>query len=60
MRSTGWRASSGIASVHDELPFHCATLHAVNVGAITTMHVGMLGTMAQIFLGDIREKTKPE
>lgn len=22
------------------------------------MHVGMLGTMAQIFLGDLREKTK--
>jgi hypothetical protein len=52
------RKLSDIASVHDELQFHRATLHAVNVGAITTMHVGMLGTMAQIFLGDLREKTK--
>ena len=52
------RKLSDIASVHDELQFHRTTLHAVNVGAITTMHVGMLGTMAQIFLGDLREKTK--
>jgi DNA invertase Pin-like site-specific DNA recombinase len=34
------------------------SLHAVNVGAVTTMHVGMLGTMAQMFLSDLREKTK--
>jgi site-specific DNA recombinase len=25
---------------------------------VTTMHVGMLGTMAQMFLADLREKTK--
>jgi hypothetical protein len=52
------RKLSDIASVHDELSFHRATLHAVNVGPITTMHVGMLGTMAQIFLSDLRSKTK--
>ena len=34
------RKLSDIASVHDELQFHRTALHAVNVGAITTMHVG--------------------
>jgi site-specific DNA recombinase len=52
------RKLADIAGVHDELSFHRTTLHAVNAGAITTMHVGMLGTMAQIFLGDLRAKTK--
>jgi site-specific DNA recombinase len=52
------RKLADIAGVHDELSFHRASLHAVNVGAITTMHVGMLGTMAQIFLSDLRSKTK--
>lgn len=41
-----------------KLQFHGMSLHAVNVGAVTTMHVGMLGTMAQMFLSDLREKTK--
>jgi len=47
-----------VASLHDELQFHGMSLHAVNVGAVTTMQVGMLGTMAQMFLADLREKTK--
>jgi hypothetical protein len=34
------------------------SLHAVNVGAISTMHVGLMGTMAQMFLSDLRDKTK--
>ena len=55
------RKLADIAGVHDELSFHRASLHAVNVGAITTMHVGMLGTMAQIFLSDLRseDQTRP-
>jgi len=52
------RKLSDVASLHDELQFHGMSLHAVNVGAVTTMHVGMLGTMAQMFLSDLREKTK--
>ena len=52
------RKLSDVASLHDELQFHGMGLHAVNVGAVTTMHVGMLGTMAQMFLADLREKTK--
>ena len=52
------RKLSDVASLHDELHFHGMSLHAVNVGAVTTMHVGMLGPMAQMFLADLREKTK--
>ncbi len=52
------RKLSDVAGLHDELQFHGMSLHAVNVGAVTTMHVGMLGTMAQMFLSDLREKTK--
>jgi site-specific DNA recombinase len=52
------RKLSDVASLHDELQFHGMALHAVNVGAVTMMHVGMLGTMAQMFLSDLREKTK--
>jgi site-specific DNA recombinase len=52
------RKLSDVASLYDELQFHGMGLHAVNVGAVTTMHVGMLGTMAQMFLSDLREKTK--
>jgi site-specific DNA recombinase len=32
-------------------------LVAVNVGEIGAMHIGMLGTMAQLYLSDLREKT---
>ena len=52
------RKLSDVASLHDELQFHGMSLHAVNAGAVTMMHVGMLGTMAQMFLSDLREKTK--
>jgi DNA invertase Pin-like site-specific DNA recombinase len=34
------RKLSDVASLHDELKFHGMVLHAVNVGAVTTMHVG--------------------
>lgn len=52
------RKLSDVAGLHDELQFHGMGLHAVNVGAVSTMHVGMLGTMAQMLLSDLREKTK--
>lgn len=52
------RRLSDVAAVFDELQFLGLGLHAVNVGAVTTMHVGLLGTMAQMFLSDLRDKTK--
>lgn len=52
------RKLSEIARLHDELQFRRIRLHAVSLGRIETMHVGMLGTMAQIFIADLREKTR--
>src|SRR6185312_8958152 len=46
-----------VADLHDRCSFVCVKLVAVNVGEITAMHVGMLGTMAQLYLSDLREKT---
>jgi hypothetical protein len=33
------------------------SLYAVHVGEIGAMHIGLLGTMAQLYLSDLREKT---
>jgi hypothetical protein len=38
------RKLSDLAAAHDELQFNRMSLHAVNTGPITTMHIGMLGT----------------
>lgn len=51
------RKLADVADLHDRLSFAGIKLHAVATGEITAMHIGMLGTMAQIFLGDLREKT---
>jgi DNA invertase Pin-like site-specific DNA recombinase len=52
------RRLADVAAVFDELQFLKVGLHAVNVGAVTTMHVGLMGTMAQMFLSDLRDKTR--
>lgn len=52
------RKLSEIARLHDELQFTRIALHAVSLGRVETMHVGMLGTMAQIYVADLREKTR--
>lgn len=52
------RKLSEIARVHDEPQFARIGLHAVSLGRVETMHVGMLGTMAQIYVADLREKTR--
>ncbi len=52
------RKLSDVADLHDQLQFHGIALHAVNLGQITTMHVGLLGTMAQLYLSDLKDKTK--
>jgi DNA invertase Pin-like site-specific DNA recombinase len=46
---------SEIARLHDELQFTRIGLHIVSLGRIETMHVGMLGTMAQIYVNNLRE-----
>lgn len=52
------RKLSEIARLHDELQFRRVALHAANIGAVSTMHIGMLGTMAQLYLTDLRDKTR--
>ncbi len=52
------RKLSDIADLHDRLQFRGIPLYAVKLGEVTTLHVGLLGTMAQLFLSDLKEKTK--
>ncbi len=51
------RKLADIADLHDRCGFASVNLHAVHVGEIGAMHIGMLGTMAQLYLTDLREKT---
>jgi site-specific DNA recombinase len=50
------RKLADIADLHDRLAFARIKLYALNIGEIGAMHIGMLGTMAQLFLADLREK----
>jgi len=51
------RKLADIAEFHDQVTFHGITIHSVQQGQITPMHIGLLGTMSQMFLADIRAKT---
>jgi site-specific DNA recombinase len=52
------RKLADVADLHDRLSFLRIGLHTVATGEITPMHVGMLGTMAQMYLKDLAEKTR--
>ena len=47
-----------VAEFHDRVIFAGLKLYTVNYGEITPMQIGMLGTMAQMFLSDLRDKTR--
>jgi site-specific DNA recombinase len=51
------RKLADIADLYDRCTFAGIILVAVNVGEITAMHIGMLGTMAQLYLSDLKQKT---
>jgi site-specific DNA recombinase len=51
------RKLADVADLHDRCTFSGITLIAVNVGEITAMHIGLLGTMAQLYLSDLKQKT---
>jgi site-specific DNA recombinase len=51
------RKLADVADLHDRCTFAGIILVAVNVGEITAMHIGMLGTMAQLYLSDLKQKT---
>jgi site-specific DNA recombinase len=50
------RKLADIADLHDRLSFRGVKIHTVATGAVTQLHIGMLGTMAQLYLSDLREK----
>lgn len=52
------RRLADVAALFDRLAFAGVRLYAANAGEITAMHVGIMGTMAQMFLADLREKTR--
>src|SRR5271156_2090824 len=52
------RNLADLAGFHNRLIFAGLKLHATAYGEITPMHIGMAGTMAQMFLSDLRDKTR--
>jgi DNA invertase Pin-like site-specific DNA recombinase len=52
------RKLADIATLHERLAFHGIAIHTVQQGAITPMHIGLLGTMSQLFLSDLKAKTR--
>ena len=52
------RKLSDVAKLHDQLTFLGIRIHSVQQGVITEMHIGLLGTMSQLFLSDLRAKTR--
>ena len=51
------RKLADLADLHDRLHFVNVKIHTASTGDVTPMHIGMLGTMAQLYLSDLREKT---
>ena len=52
------RKLSDVADFFDQLSFHRVQIHAAQIGLVTQMHIGIMGTMAQMTLADLREKTR--
>ena len=52
------RKLADVASLYDQLTYLGIRLHTVSTGEVTPLHIGMLGTMAQMYLNDLRDKTR--
>ncbi|WP_346327410.1 recombinase family protein [Iodidimonas sp. SYSU 1G8] len=52
------RKLADVAALFDQFQFNRIAFHTVATGEVTHLHVGLLGTMAQIYLSDLKEKTK--
>ncbi|CEF48494.1 unnamed protein product [uncultured bacterium] len=53
----GWVASWQTSpTCTTRLSFSGVKIHTVTTGPVTQLHIGMLGTMAQLYLSDLREK----
>jgi DNA invertase Pin-like site-specific DNA recombinase len=51
------RKLADIAELFDQLSFLGIGIHSVQQGPVTQLHIGLLGTMSQLFLSDLRAKT---
>ena len=52
------RKLSDVADLFDRLTFRRIAVHTTGLGQLTQMHVGIMGTMAQMTLSDLRDKTR--
>ena len=52
------RNLADVARFFEQLTFDGVQLHATSIGQLTPLHVGIMGTMAQLTLSDTRDKTK--
>ena len=52
------RKLSDVADLFERLTFRPIQVHTTSIGELTPMHVGIMGTMAQMTLADLREKTR--
>ena len=51
------RKLADTADFYDRLTFRRVKLYTTNMGEITTMHIGVIGMMAQSYISDLKEKT---
>ncbi|WP_439598247.1 recombinase family protein [Falsiroseomonas sp.] len=51
------RKLADIADLFDQLSFLGIAIHTVQQGPVTQLHIGLLGTMSQLFLADLKAKT---
>ena len=52
------RNLSDVASAYDQLTFNRVQVHSLGHGLITMMHIGIMGTIAQMALADTRAKVR--
>ena len=52
------RRVADVASLHDDLSFRGIALHTVATGKVTALLAGILGSVSQQYLVDLKEKTK--
>jgi site-specific DNA recombinase len=52
------RKLADVATLYDRLTFLRIQIHAASLGLVTQMHIGIMGTMAQMMLTDLRDKVR--
>ena len=52
------RKLADIAALYDQFAFDRIQIHATNIGLVTPMHVAIMGMVAQMYVSDLRDKTR--